>query len=69
MADQRNFRFIEIHPAESNGQQFSDSGRLGVAIGLTEDVEDIAKIVPHCEVDPVSYGTATFIEHSERYGS
>ena len=69
VADQRNFRFIEIHPAEINGQQFSDSGRLGVAIGLTEDVEDIAKIVPHCEVDPVSYGTATFIEHSERYGS
>ncbi|MFC2406312.1 MAG: hypothetical protein ACFNTM_01265 [Cardiobacterium sp.] len=68
VADQRNFRFIETNPAEINGQQFRDSGRLGVAIGLTEDVEDIAKIVPHQEVDPVTYGTKIFTEHTERYG-
>ena len=67
--EQRNFRFIETNPAEINGQQFSDSGRLGVAIGLTEDVEDLADIAPHCAVDSVSHSTATFIDHSERYGS
>ena len=68
VADQRNFRFIETDPTEINGQQFGDNGRLGVAIGLTEDAEDIAQIVPHHKVRPVAQHTPTFIDHSERYG-
>lgn len=68
VAEQRNFRFIETDPAEINGQQFRDSGRLGVAIGLTEDAEDIAQIVPHREIKPVAQHTPAFIDHTERYG-
>jgi hypothetical protein len=68
IADQKHFRFIEINPATINTQALKDSGRLTVAIGLTEDAEDIAQIVPHREIAPVTYGTKIFTEHTERYG-
>lgn len=50
------FRFIEMDlvPATSTDVDPAAAARLTVAIGLTEDAEDIARIVPHCDIEPIT---------------
>jgi hypothetical protein len=64
------FRFIELDPL---GAEISQLGieigrRLTVAIGLTEDSENIARIVPHREIEPITLTVKERVDHTERYG-
>lgn len=64
------FRLIELAPLGSNHSLFgtSDGGRTTVAIGLTEDAESIARVVPHREIEPITYTSKERTDHSELYG-
>lgn len=63
-----NFRFIELNPTAGNARQIETSGRLNVALGLTEDAENIARVVPHRDIEPITYGTRERIDHTDLYG-
>lgn len=51
-----HFRFIamDLFPVNSIDVDPAAAVRLTVAIGLTEDAEDIARIVPHRDIEPIS---------------
>lgn len=64
------FRFIEMDPLGAKLPQFSveTGGRLTVAVGLTQDAENIARVVPHRDIGPVSQTVKVRVDHSEIYG-
>lgn len=56
----RRFRFIRMNLSQaiSSDVDSSAAGRLTVAIGLTEDAEDIAHIVPHRDIESLRIMTS-----------
>lgn len=64
------FRFIEMDPLGAKVPQLSvgTGGRLTVAIGLTQDAENIARVVPHRDIEPISQAAKERVDHSEIYG-
>jgi len=63
-----NFRFIELNPTSGNAPRIEISDRLTVALGLTEDAENIARVVPHRDIEPITYGTPERVDHTDLYG-
>lgn len=64
----KHFRLIQLNPISRNARQLAVSGRLTVALGLTEDAENIARVVPHRDIEPITYATRKRIDHTEHYG-
>ena len=62
------FRFIELAPASENILRIANIDRLTVALGLTEDAENIARIVPHKDIEPITHGTRERVDHTDLYG-
>lgn len=64
------FRFIEMDPLGAKVPQLGvgTGGRLTVAIGLTQDTENIARVVPHRDIEPISQAAKERVDHSEIYG-
>jgi hypothetical protein len=64
------FRFIEMDPLGAKVPQFGveTGGRLTVAVGLTQDAENIARVVPHRDIEPISQTAKKRVDHSEIYG-
>lgn len=65
---QRHFRLIELSPTTENVRQIAAGDRLSVALGLTEDAENIARVVPHRDIEPITYGTKERADHTDLYG-
>lgn len=63
-----HFRLIELNPTSGNARKIGAADRLTVALGLTEDLENIARIVPHRDIKAITYGTRERVDHTERYG-
>lgn len=63
-----HFRLIELNPTSGNAQRIEAGDRLTVALGLTEDVENIARVVPHRDIEPITYGTPERVDHTDLYG-
>lgn len=70
MGSSSRFRFIELDPLGAKFPQFGTEigGRLTVAIGLTEDAENIARVVPHRDIEPITRTTRERVDHTELYG-
>lgn len=64
----RNFRFIELNPSSGNARYIEAGDRLSVALGLTEDAENIAHIVPHRDIEPITRVTRQRVDHTDLYG-
>lgn len=64
------FRFVEMDPARATSADVDPTAatRLTVAIGLTEDTEDIARIVPHRDIEPITRSARERVDHTELYG-
>lgn len=64
------FRFIEMDPLGAKFPHFGTEirGRLTVAIGLTEDAENIARVVPHRDIEPITRTVKERVDHTELYG-
>lgn len=64
-----SFRFIELDPLGAKFPHFGIEigGRLSVAIGLTEDAESIARVVPHRDIGPIMRSVTERIDHTELY--
>ncbi|MEX3919408.1 hypothetical protein AB4Y43_24710 [Paraburkholderia sp. BR10872] len=64
------FRFIELDPLGAKIPHFGVDigGRLSVAIGLTHDAENIARVVPHRDIEPIFQIAKERVDHSEIYG-
>lgn len=63
-----HFRFIELSPPSGNARLIDAGYRLNVALGLTEDAENIARVVPHRDIEPITYGTRERVDHTDLYG-
>lgn len=63
-----HFRLIELSPTSGNARQIEAGDRLTVALGLTEDAENIARVVPHRDIEPITYGTPERVDHTDLYG-
>lgn len=63
-----HFRFIELNPTSGNVRQIEVGDRLTVALGLTEDAENIARIVPHRDIGPITYSAQERVDHRDLYG-
>jgi len=70
MGVSRSFRFIELDPLGGMDHEFDleVGSRLTVAIGLTEDAEDIARVIPHRDIEAISPGRRQRVDHTEIYG-
>ncbi|NKF90277.1 hypothetical protein GO286_02525 [Ralstonia solanacearum] len=64
----RHFRLIELNPTSGNARQIAAGDRLTVALGLTEDAENIARVVPHRDIEPITIGTSERVDHTDLYG-
>lgn len=64
----KHFRLIELNPASGNARHIEAADRLTVALGLTEDAENIARVVPHRDIEPLTQGTKERVDHTELYG-
>lgn len=62
------FRFIELNPTSGNAQQIEAGNRLTVALGLTGDFDNLAFVVPHHSIEPVTYGRKERVDHTDLYG-
>jgi hypothetical protein len=64
------FRFVELNPLGTNVPvSAGDSGsRMTVAIGLTSDADSIARVVPHRDIESITYGKKERVDHTELYG-
>jgi hypothetical protein len=63
------FRFTELDPTGPFKNSVKlEHGRLAVAIGLTEDAENIARVVPHHEIPPIYQKFRGRKDHTEIYG-
>lgn len=63
-----HFRLIELNPTSGNARQIEAGDRLTVALGLTEDAENIARVVPHRDIEPITYGMPERVDHTDLYG-
>lgn len=63
-----HFRLIELSPTSGNARRIEAGDRLTVALGLTEDSENIARVVPHRDIKPITYGTTERVDHTDLYG-
>lgn len=63
-----NFRLIELNLTSGNAITIEAGDRITVALGLTEDAENIARVVPHRDIKPITYGTPTRVDHTDLYG-
>ncbi|MCD9045922.1 hypothetical protein [Luteimonas sp. MHLX1A] len=63
-----HFRLIELNPTTGNARRIEAGDRLTVALGLTEDAENIARVVPHRDIEPITYGTPERVDHTDLYG-
>lgn len=63
-----HFRLIELNPTSGNSGRIEAGDRLTVALGLTEDAENIARVVPHRDIEPITYGTPERVDHTDLYG-
>lgn len=63
-----HFRLIELNPTSGNARQIKAGDRLTVALGLTEDAENIARVVPHRDIEPITQGTRERVDHTDLYG-
>lgn len=63
-----NFCFIELNTTSSSAQKIAAGDRLTVALGLTEDACNIARIVPHRDIEPITYGARERTDHTDMYG-
>lgn len=63
-----NFQLIELNPTSGNTRQIEAGDRLTVALGLTEDAENIARVVPHRDIEPITYGTPERVDYTDLYG-
>ena len=63
-----HFRLIELNPTSGNARRIEAGDRLTVALGLTEDAENIARVVPHRDIEPITYGTPERVDHTDLYG-
>jgi hypothetical protein len=63
------FRFIKMDPLGARFPQFGTEieGRLTVAIGLTKDAENIARVVPHRDIEPITHAVRQRVDHTELY--
>jgi hypothetical protein len=69
MEQSGKFRFITID-TEGEGSINVNSmvaQRLLVTFGLTEDTEEIARIVPHRDIKSIEYKSSTFVSHEDFY--
>jgi len=64
----RHFQLIELNPTSGNARHIEAGDRLTVALGLTEDAENIARVVPHRDIEPITQGTKERVDHTELYG-
>lgn len=64
----RNFRLIELSPNSGNVRNIEAGDRLTVALGLTEDSENIARVVPHRDIEPITRGTKERVDQINLYG-
>lgn len=64
----RHFRLIELNQTFGNARQIEAGDRLTVALGLTEDAENIARVVPHRDIEPIPYDAQERVDHTELYG-
>lgn len=64
----KHFRLIELNPTSGNARHIEAGDRLTVALGLTEDAENIARVVPHRDIEPITQGTKERVDHTELYG-
>lgn len=62
------FRLIELSSTIGSARQLAAGDRLTVAFGLTEDAENIARVVPHRDIEPITYGTKERVDHTDLYG-
>ncbi len=64
------FRFIELDPLGTMVPHFGidSGGRLTVAIGLTQDAENIARVIPHRDIEAITLTPKERVDHSEIYG-
>jgi hypothetical protein len=70
LGSSNRFRFIELDP---RGAQVAHlgveiGGRLTVAMGLTEDAENIARVIPHRDIERITQSTKELVDHTEIYG-
>ncbi|MEE3559899.1 hypothetical protein QO161_32840, partial [Pseudomonas aeruginosa] len=63
-----HFLLIELNPTSGNARQIEAGDRLTVALGLTEDAENIARVVPHRDIEPITQGTRERVDHTDLYG-
>lgn len=63
-----HFRLIELNPNSGYARRIVAGDRLTVALGLTEDAENIARIVPHRDIEPIKYDTRERVDHTDLYG-
>lgn len=64
-----HFRLIELNLTSGNSRRIeAGDRRLTVALGLTEDAENIARVVPHRDIEPITYGTPERVDHTDLYG-
>jgi len=63
-----HFRLIELNPTSGNARKIAAGDRLTVALGLTEDAENIARVVSHRDIEPIAYVKTERAEHTDLYG-
>ncbi len=63
------FRLIELDSLGVASELFGrEVGlRTTVAIGLTEDADSIARVVPHRDIEPITYSTRERLDHADLY--
>lgn len=64
----RRFRFIELNSTSGDVRDGVMDRRLTVALGLTEDAENIARVVPHRDIEPLVQGLRERVDPTELYG-
>ncbi|MYB88502.1 MAG: hypothetical protein F4X93_00855 [Proteobacteria bacterium] len=70
LSSSSRFRFVELNPLGTNipVSASDSSARMTVAIGLTSDADSIARVVPHRDIKPITYGKKERVDHTELYG-
>ncbi len=68
LGSSKHFRLIELNPTSGNARRVDAGDRLTVALGLTEDAENIASVVPHRDIEPITQGTKERVDHTDLYG-
>jgi hypothetical protein len=64
------FRFVEVDPNGANAPELGIAmgERLSVAIGLTQDADNIARVVPHRHIEPIFHTTKNRVNQADIYG-